>query len=81
MYNSSAIVSAARLLPISNSVAVTERHANKWDKKVEQMTNGSAIMVPCKVSKTGWKYVTQDQLNAINIGKGERFGKFVPPAS
>jgi hypothetical protein len=38
-------------------------------------------MVPCKVSNTGWKYVTQDQLDKINIHKGERFGKFVPPPS
>jgi len=58
MYNSSAIVSAARLNPGVGSVAVNERHASKWDKKVEVMTNGTAIMVPCKVSTTGWKYVT-----------------------
>jgi len=35
MYNSSAIVSAARLLPGNGSVAVNERHASKWSKKVD----------------------------------------------
>ena len=35
MYNSSAIVSAARLLPTIGSVSVNEKHASKWDRKVE----------------------------------------------
>ena len=34
-------------------------------------------MVPCKRSKTGWKYVTQKQLDEINAHKNK--GKWSPP--
>ena len=80
MYNSSAIVSAARLLP-QNGQVLNKHHAEKWDRSVQKMTSGSLIMIPCKVSVTGWKYVSPVQLEKMNEEKDIRQGKFIPPTN